>query len=184
MTSKQVETIEELYLLVKAQRSDKEDVQEFIQQARKLLNKLAAAERKKSGTSRRRANKGSDDDDDDDDGDSDSDDKEEGEEEQEEDDDNDDDDDDDEEEEEEEEEEDAQEKKASRKSVSLIFNNKKGDAKVWSAMVNGSKLILQWGKDGSKGQTKQNSYATPSEALAELETRTAKKLKEGYRRSR
>ena len=55
--------------------------------------------------------------------------------------------------------------------------------KFWSAKVEGSSLIVQWGRVGYKSQTKVNSLGSNQQAVFKYHQLVAEKLMKGYRRS-
>lgn len=53
--------------------------------------------------------------------------------------------------------------------------------KFWEAKVDGSKLVVGWGRIGTAGQSKTYPFKTPREAKDELDALVGEKRKKGYR---
>lgn len=74
---------------------------------------------------------------------------------------------------------------ASRASTSaprecfLIFREDGAD-KFWFARLEGSSWTAEWGRRGTKGQSKTYTFATPEKAQADFEKKVREKLDKGY----
>lgn len=55
-------------------------------------------------------------------------------------------------------------------------------AKFWTVSVNGKTLTTEWGRIGTKGQSKSVAFESENKAKAEAEKAAAKKVKKGYRK--
>lgn len=66
-----------------------------------------------------------------------------------------------------------------RKEHYLIFQEDEAD-KFWFARLEGSRWTAEWGRRGSKGQSKTYTFATPKEAQADFDAKAREKLDKGY----
>lgn len=57
-----------------------------------------------------------------------------------------------------------------------------GSSKFWAVSVVGTTITTQWGRIGTKGQTKKVECDTPSHAKSEAAKAAAKKVKKGYQK--
>jgi predicted DNA-binding WGR domain protein len=56
-----------------------------------------------------------------------------------------------------------------------------GDAaSFWEAAIDGNKLVVRWGKAGTRGQTRLRSFSDEASALQELEKQEKEQREKGY----
>ena len=63
----------------------------------------------------------------------------------------------------------------------LVFKDEKSD-KFWETALQENKILIRFGKTGSRGQTQVKSFADADTAIREKEKMIAEKLKNGYAR--
>ncbi|MBI2390196.1 MAG: WGR domain-containing protein [Deltaproteobacteria bacterium] len=73
----------------------------------------------------------------------------------------------------------AQKKGAARSTRRFTFVEG-GSSKFWEVRVDGSTLVVRFGKIGTEGQTKEKSLASPAAAKAEAEKLVREKTGKGY----
>lgn len=61
-----------------------------------------------------------------------------------------------------------------------LINTEEGSSKFWEGRVEGSSVIVRYGKIGSDGQTKTKDLKSPAQAEAELAKLVREKLAKGY----
>ena len=62
----------------------------------------------------------------------------------------------------------------------LVFRRLVRGGNYWEAATEGARLIVRWGKTGSRGQIKLVSYSDATTALAEMEKQENEQREKGY----
>jgi predicted DNA-binding WGR domain protein len=68
---------------------------------------------------------------------------------------------------------------AARAAYFLIFRED-GSNKFWFGRLDGASWTAEWGRRGSKGQSKTYTFATPEKARADFEAKVREKVGKGY----
>ncbi len=67
----------------------------------------------------------------------------------------------------------------------MLFELEEGDSrKLYRIERDGAKLVVRWGRIGTRGQAKTTEFATEAEAQAEYEAQVRKRRERGYRQVR
>ena len=59
-------------------------------------------------------------------------------------------------------------------------NKSNESEKFWEGTLEGSNVIVRWGKIGIQGQTQIKEFGSPAEASAQLDKMAAEKIRKGY----